>query len=129
VWTEFEASFKDPAEGERALLKLQQLIQKGEVETYIREFNILQGLAAGVATLDSRATLRYFIQGLQYDIQIGVAASAPVDVDVAQQTARAMEVALQGKQSTWDEPMDTTVGWSEKSRMKCYWCGYKGHME
>jgi Retrotransposon gag protein len=97
VWTEFEASFKNPVEGERALLKLQQLIQKREVETYIQEFNTLQGLAADVATLDSRATLRYFIQGLQRDIRIGVAASVLVDVDVAQQTARAMEVALQGK--------------------------------
>jgi hypothetical protein len=58
-----------------------------------------------------------------------VAASTPVDVDVAQQIARAMKVALQEKQSTRDEPIDITVDWSEKSRMKCYWCGYKKHIE
>jgi hypothetical protein len=64
VWKALEAVFKDTTEGECALAKLQQLTQKGDLETYIQEFNTLEGLAAQVAVLDGKAKLRYFMQGL-----------------------------------------------------------------
>jgi hypothetical protein len=98
------------------------------LETYIQEFNTLEGLAAQVAVLDGKAKLRYFVQGLQLNLRIGVAAATVQTTEEAQRIARAMNVVLAGKEQSAprSDPMDT----SERRRVeRCWWCGIPGHVE
>jgi hypothetical protein len=52
-----ETVYKDTAEAERALQKIQRLAQKGDLENYIREFNTLHGLAREAAALNEEVIL------------------------------------------------------------------------
>jgi hypothetical protein len=129
VWKALETAFRDTTEGERALAKLQQLTQKGDLETYIQEFNTLEGLAAQVAVLDGKAKLRYFVQGLQLNLRIGVAAATVQTTEETQRIARAMNVVLAGKEQSaprTSDPMDTSEG---RRVERCWWCGIPGHVE
>jgi hypothetical protein len=126
---DLQAAFEDTMEGERALGKLQQLTQKGDLETYIREFNTLKGLATSAAVLDAGVLHRYFVQGLRQDLKIGVAASATKTVEAAQTTARAMELVLSGRVGPpQPEPMDLSAG-QRDNKDRCHWCQAKGHYE
>jgi len=132
VWKGLEVAYKDTAEAERALQKIQQLTQKGDLESYIREFNTLCGLAQEAATLNEAVILRYFIQGLAKDFRIAIAATAPRDLAAAQADVRRVELILHGRDNRpgVDDPMDTSEGKQErKFKGTCNWCGYKGHME
>jgi hypothetical protein len=127
VWKALESTFKDTTEG--ALARLQQLVQKGDLETYIQEFNTLEGLASQVAVLDRKAKLQYFVQGLQLNLHIRVAAAAVQTTDKAQCIARAMNVVLGGKEQSalhTSNPMDTL---EKRCVEHCNWYGIPGHIE
>jgi hypothetical protein len=109
-------TYCDTSAGERALTRLQKLTQTGSVETYIREFNTLLGLASKVATLDTNATLRGFLRGLRDKMKLGVAAMDPADLAVAQKSARALDLILNNKDGNKPETMDTSVGQKKSSR-------------
>jgi hypothetical protein len=129
VWKALESAFKDTTEGERALARLQQLVQKGDLETYIQEFNTLEGLVSQVAVLDRKAKLQYFVQGLQLNLRIRVVAAAVQTTDKAQCIARAMNVVLGGKEQSalhTSDPMDTL---EERCIEHCNWYGIPGHIE
>jgi hypothetical protein len=57
VWKDLETAYKDTAEAEKALQKIQRLAQKGDLENYIREFNTLHGLAREAAALNEEVIL------------------------------------------------------------------------
>jgi hypothetical protein len=126
VWTDLAAAFRDTKQGERALVKLQGLVQKGELDDYVREFNLLQGLASKVVIIDKEVLLQYFVQGLHLNIRIGLAAALPDNL----QAARTINLFIVGKkdnlQEQKPEPMDTTSG---QSTEHCNWCNFSGHFE
>ena len=130
VLDDLAAAYRNSAEGEQALRKLQEFAQSKDLETYVREFNTLVGLAAGVAQLDVGVLKRYFIQGLKKDLCIGVAAANPADLATAQAMARSMNLLLNGRDSvTSTEAMDTSEGRSYQGwDRKCNHCGIKGHI-
>jgi Retrotransposon gag protein len=99
VWTDLTAAFRDTKQGERALVKLQGLVQKEELDDYVREFNLLQGLTSKVAIIDKEALLRYFVQGLHLNIWIGLAAALSDNLQVAQIAARAINLFVVGKKN------------------------------
>jgi hypothetical protein len=57
VWKDLETAYKDTAEAERVLQKIQRLVQKGDLENYIREFNTLHRLAREAAALNEEVIL------------------------------------------------------------------------
>ena len=97
VWDALTDVFKDPQEDIRAFIKFQTLTQKGDLETYICDFNTLHGLAAKVATLDIEVLLRLFVQSLQPNLRIGLAAELPDNLPVTQVTACAINIFVAGK--------------------------------
>jgi hypothetical protein len=103
-------AYHDTSAGERALTRLQKLTQTDSVETYIREFNTLLGLASKVATLDANATLRGFLRGLRDKMKLEVAVMDPADLAAAQKSARALDLVLNDKDGNKPEAMDTSVG-------------------
>lgn len=130
VWKDLEAAFKDTAEGDRALAKLQTLMQKGDVEAYIREFNTLVGLASASAKLEQETILRHYIRGLKKDLRIMVAPTGPKTVAEAQVNIRSFELVLEGKGKDTTEAMDTNKGHEDRACFRrCNHCGLKGHIE
>jgi hypothetical protein len=97
-----EVAYKDTAEAERAFQKIQQLTQKEDLESYIRESNTLRGLAQEAATLNETVILRYFIQGLAKDFRIAIATTAPRDL-AARMQAEGSWQATQGAHTTWHQ--------------------------
>jgi hypothetical protein len=127
--TALHYAYRDTSAGERALAKLQKLSQTGSVETYIREFNTLLGLASKIATLDANTVFQGFLRGLRDKMKLGVAAMDPTDLAAAQKSARALDLVLNDKDGNKPEPMDTSMGQEECSKSTCNWCSYCGHFE
>jgi Ty3 transposon capsid-like protein len=94
IFATLKGAFKDATIGQRALIQLQSIKQKEDVEGYTREFNTLVGLASSVAVLDASALLRYFLQGLKMNLRIRVASTQPDTLTAAQTLASSLDIIL-----------------------------------